>query len=717
QAKQLFDQKKFAEAATTFHTISQQFHDSPRAPEYQFFADLSELRSLLESPSSDPEETLNAVEAFLNAHGKQDLAKSHGGDLGPPLVQWILSKAEGVPKGETSLKPDFFERARGALQATKAAVPDAITVADLDRVNQAFADADKWVRQQAERARLLHDLDALAAHPSADALREAKGKIAALNREQPGIDQDAEVQGRLKAISQALFNKVAYVAAKDQPAPPAAPARKEEGEPGLLVGQQVNGSLTPLAGAGDPVVLALLRGVLYGLSQKSGAILWAMRVGIDTTTLPLRVPATRARPEMVLALSADSNTLTAIDVATGEPVWRCPLGAPCLGQPVLVEERAYVPTYDGKVHEIELARGRELGHYELGQHLTVGGTHQEGSHLVYVPAEDQCVYVLNVKEHRCQAVLYSGHPSGSLRGAPLVLNTGVPGPEEEAGAGPPGYLVLSQTDGLNATSLRAFAVPVENLQGGPPAVRTAPTPGWPWFPPFHDPEKLVLATDAGVVALFGVQQLHTQDRPLFPLVRNDLSVEGGPAGPGTRSARAQVVSCQGDSLWVLAHGGMQKFSLAWDAKAGRRFAVDPLWKDPLALGSPLHRGQADAAGSTLFVVTQSLRQRVCLATAVEAETKKVLWQRQLGLVCQGAAVPLGQEVFALDQGGGVFAFRPASYARRDEWQTGGQGLAPPLDDNPAVPPSLHPGGDGKSVYEVAFPGKGTQLVVRRFGVD
>ncbi len=716
RAEGQFSQKQHGEAAETFRNLAKNFRDSPRAKEFQFMADLSELLATLESPSSEPGPTLDAVDKFLEAHPDKNLLKAHGHDLGPTLVQWVLTKADQVPNGDVAFPPDFFDRARTTVQAVKAAVPDAVTAADLEKVNQAIAKNKELLAQQAKRAALLHDLEELAAHPSQDAIRDARGKIAALAREQPGIDQDPGVQDKLKALYQALYEQIKWVAASpDQVLPP---LKKEDVAPGLLVDQLVGG-LPPLRGESDPVVLALVRGVLYGLSQRSGEILWAMRVGIDTTTLPLRVPGSGARPEMVLALSADTETLTAVNAATGETLWRYPLGAPCLGLPVVVGPRAYVPTYDGKVHEIELAKGRPLGFYQLGQRLTVGGTSQEKSDLIYVPAEDQCVYVLNVKdkEHPCQAVLYSGHPSGSLRGEPLVINTGIPGQEEEGAAGPQGYLVLSQADGLNATSLRAFALPVENGQSGPPAVRTAPTLGWPWFPPFHDPEKLVLATDAGVVALFGVHQLHTSDSALFPLVRNDLSVAGMPAAAAGHSARAQVVSCLGDSLWVLAHGGMQRFSLAWDAKRGRRFAVDPLWKEPLRLGSPLHRGQTDASGSTLFTVTQSLEKRVCLATAVNAATKEVLWQRQIGLVCQGATVPLGQEVFALDQGGGVFAFRPESFKGKDEWQVGGQGLAKPLDDNPDVPPSLHPGGDGKSVYEVAFPGKGTQLVVRRFRVD
>ena len=151
----------------------------------------------------------------------------------------------------------------------------------------------------------------------------------------------------------------------------------EDVEPALLIERKLEG-LPPPAHDNDPVVLALVRGVLYGLSQTNGQIVWAMRVGIDTTRLPLMVPAGPGRPPMVLALSADTSTLTALNAQTGEQLWRCRLSAPCLGQPVLVDLRAYIPTYDGKVHVIELAKGQLLGYFQLNSRLRLGGTRRKG---------------------------------------------------------------------------------------------------------------------------------------------------------------------------------------------------------------------------------------------------------------------------------------------------------------------------------------------------
>ena len=69
------------------------------------------------------------------------------------------------------------------------------------------------------------------------------------------------------------------------------------------------------AAEGKRAALALARGVLYALDQSTGQELWATRVGIDTATLPVRLPATPPAPELFLVLSADHHRRAAFDAA------------------------------------------------------------------------------------------------------------------------------------------------------------------------------------------------------------------------------------------------------------------------------------------------------------------------------------------------------------------------------------------------------------------
>ena len=67
---------------------------------------------------------------------------------------------------------------------------------------------------------------------------------------------------------------------------------------------------------------------------------------------------------------------------------------------------------DGQIHVIELARGKLVGRYDLHHHLTTGGVRQPGTGLLFFPADDDCVYVLNPKGQRLERILYTDHPAG-----------------------------------------------------------------------------------------------------------------------------------------------------------------------------------------------------------------------------------------------------------------------------------------------------------------
>jgi hypothetical protein len=212
------------------------------------------------------------------------------------------------------------------------------------------------------------------------------------------------------------------------------------------------------AAADGRVVLALARGVLYALDAERGNVRWARRVGIDTSVLPLRVPADPITPELALVPSSDSRTVTAVVADTGAVVWRCGLGSPCTGQPVLVGRSLLVPTLAGRVDEIEISGGRLLGHYPLGQRLSVGGTQQEGTSLVFFPGDAFCVYVLDAAKRTCEAVLYSNHPAGSLRGAPIVLRgRRASGAEPAPAKGPRDWLLLCVVTGPGLVLVRPVA--------------------------------------------------------------------------------------------------------------------------------------------------------------------------------------------------------------------------------------------------------------------
>src|SRR5205823_559944 len=75
--------------------------------------------------------------------------------------------------------------------------------------------------------------------------------------------------------------------------------------------------------------------------------------------------------------------------------------------------------------------------------------------------------------------------------------------------------------------------------------------GWTWFQPYHDPEKIVMLSDARVLGLFGIRQARNRDKALFPLLPGGglalgpLLHKDGPVPEHVRG-RAEVVQVQGD---------------------------------------------------------------------------------------------------------------------------------------------------------------------------
>src|SRR5262249_9709495 len=194
-----------------------------------------------------------------------------------------------------------------------------------------------------------------------------------------------------------------------------------------------------------------------------------------------------------------------------------------------------------------------------------------------------------------------------------------------------------------------------------------------------------------------------------------------PEGPSR--GRAQVAHAAAENnFWVLANGKLRRLEVVRSTAEGPKVLPARDWP-ALPLGSAQHASQVfehdfEGPGSknvTIVLVTQAPDRHASLATAVDAETGKVRWQRQLGLVCRGAPLVLGKDVLAHDQGGGLFLFNSDRYQGHfDEWPVGGTLVGPGLEDGPGLPPTLLAGPDGASAYQVACPGKGTQIVVRRF---
>jgi hypothetical protein len=717
EASDFYKSNSFGEARRKYEELKNKFATSDRAEEYSFMVDWCDVSSTVSDPD-DVADAAGRLDQFIKSHKKNPLMTQLGHDAGQRLLNLVkLFVARNAnPKDDSPLKgADRIER----LQSTVSSLgKEALTRKEAEQIGTDLGNVRKAVELARKRRHVREQLHARKNETPMEAIKRARALLARMERELPGITQESKEA--LSQLEEAHLASVVFHPAKDAPAPPPPPS-VDNGEV-MLFAPLLRSSAPTKAPPNDPVVLALDRGLLYALKQSNGELKWATRVGIDTTVLPQRVPASDISPELLLVLSADTQVLSALSV-NGDSLWEYHVGQPVLGRPIIIDHRAYLADYSGWVHEIELSRGQLLGRWSLGQPLTCGGAREEGTSRIYFPADDSCIYVLDVspRAQRCVTILYDWHPSGSLRSEPVII------PPE--GDNAPGYLILNQARGLDAMRLRVFELPLQDRHAPPLDLKSAARfPGWTWFEPKQDGEKLAVLSDAGSLGLFGIRQLGNKDPPLFPLLRAgglDLSAFLNPAAaPAKRRdllrerGRSLVVQMRNDDLWVLANGRFQQLQLRLNWTTGPQ-AV-PGWKEPLVLGSPLHEPQLfedrNSGRSTFFLVTQAQEQQTSLATTVD-EDGRILWQRQLGLVCQSeplALTPPGggpPHLLALDQGGGLFELDPQQPL--DKLRIARKALAPALADNSQVPPRLVRAADGRSAYEIAAPGDGQWLIVRR----
>lgn len=735
----LFAKSRYANAAEDFKDLQKRFSTvSDRIDEYKSMADLSDVLAVV-SPDQ-PDASMDGLSNFARAHKSDAVVRLHGdavAKVAGDLADKVLEKEKAEPSDDTPARMDKLGFLLSRLTELGSLDP-ASTARRKDAIADVLRTQKAWAQRRDARNHVLallgeKSLPAVQCLKSVDTFFEVYGKT------YKGLQDEPEIRKATEECRERHFESVVPLPAGDAPdkhGTAEIPFRS------IIFDPRTQDTLSQRPGD-DGVVLSLIRGVLYAQSKETGEARWIVRVGIDTTTLPVRIPKTAANPERILVLLADTKTLHAFD-PDGNEVWSYRLGSPCLGRPVVVNNSVFLPTLDGQVHELELAAGRPLCRWQLGQPLSVGGTREGNTNVVYFPADDYCVYALNVdpdpKKRGCQAIIYTHHPSGSLRGEPLVVAPRVkPGTGNDPDDVTPGYLILNQTEGLEGTQLRVFQLPLAKKIGE--AVSISPVPhlrGWTWFPPFYDGEKVVAVTDAGEFSIEGISQAGNSDVGLFPLVPT-LNLQETLRTEGAAGGRAQVVNVQGDDFWVFSGGVLQMFQKAWNAAVGPKLI--PGWAEALELGSPIHASQIvqdRATGqNTLYVVTHARKKEVYLVTAVNDNDGKKRWQRQMGLVCQGAPVALGRPsapaaaagaaaappkpgvLLVMGVGEELFAIDPVPFAdKKSLWLSGANAfLAGPLDDNPGNPAVLLPGPDGLSAYEIAFPGTGNRMLVRHVTFD
>jgi hypothetical protein len=712
RAEKHYDKAEFAEASKLFNDLELSFPESDRQTYYRFMTRLGDVRDTAYRRPEKAEDSKKAREnlgEFLRnceadpEQGK--FLKEFGGDLrktGLKLSDVLAAWAEELAKkpqpeaGELLIARTLLNEAREALGETrKYRPPEELPVqeklqARLDHIDTTVERYERIIQAVEVLRNVLH------VTPPTQAVAALREHLARESRNLPDLRNHPDVGKLLNEALAKHRNAINYTVAK--PAPPAPADDDPDRLTNLLITPPV-GEQVLKAPAREETIFSVARGVLYALDAETGKPRWAVRVGSDAPHPPLWLPRLEKGPPLALVLSADRATATAREALTGKPHWSHRLQSPCLGRPLLVNGRIYLPGLDGRIDELDLA-GKLLGYFQVGYPLTAGAAHEEGTNLLFVPEDSFTVYVLDVVEKKCVGILYSQHPSGSLRCEPVVVN-GADGESK-------GHLILCQADGVDATRLRAFPLPITNPDPDSEKVLEFRLTGWVSAPPYQNGETLAVVTDAGLFKLLGIKQKGNHDPDLFPLLDKDVQLRGD--GTGFAS---QISYADGYEYWALTQGVLHRQRMAFDRRTGPKLVERGSVAD---LGSPLHASQTDAAGRTLYVTTRTSSGRSCQTTAIGLSEGGVRWRRQLGLVPRTVPLGLGSRVLVQDQGGALFLF-DAEELKQFGWIEAGQELTAPAAETVLLR-SL-PTKAGNDAYVLAFKGQGpnTVLQVRRLAAD
>lgn len=691
----------FRTAAKKYEELGTKFGKSSRSSEYQFLAALAGLHEVASRSPPEPSATMESATAFVQNFGRDPLLKDRRDELASVLATTaneFISQAQAAVTSDAEIGrvPELVQKATAAVRLaerypSRDADPAALN-AKIDTINATRVAIQNRQGNIGQVVALLK-----AAKPDLDAAR------ALIRRHQ--LDREPSVMAAL-ADAERVASAIKYEVL-NRPAQPSAPT---ETVPSVMLEPAL-----PLVAEGQSeTILSMSRGLLYALDSRTGQRQWIARVGLDLAGLPIRVAANGGESELVLVPSTESPSLSARDLKTGAVRWHQTLDAPILGRPVLAGNRLLVPTAgaDGQVFDIDPRDGLIRGRFVTGQTFAAGSAFDSSSGRLYVPTHSQYVCVFSFSPSievagpsstvspKCEGLMPTGHSPGSLRGEPIVV-TG------DAGVDVPRYLVLGEADGMEAMKLRAFRLLDKPTAIGPTSeVRL---PGWSWFAPYRDPEKLVLVTDAGSLGLIGIQQKDNTDSPVFPLLGRDAS----PIETSRATARAELVHAEDHGFWALAAGKLQHWRLGLDRRLGPK--LTPAWNSSLPLGSPMHASHVSRDRQSLFLTTQTESPAGYWATAVDARTGREHWRRPLGLSVQSDPFELGTAVVVLDPTGALFRFEHET-AVNGAWVPSGRRVFNEIKGLIGVPRLLR-SADGRQAVLAACRAEGpnVELVLRQLG--
>ncbi len=630
-AEELYRQHDYQAAAQALQKLVHEDPYSPLRTEIRLLAEWVNVKqATLEGADKDPVESLNHIREFLGIYRSDPIFARRQSDVWQTLFQVATDL---VKLGKEKRDPQLLKLAQEAVaDARKLSADEIPNRLDIQKAfDTELSDTALLLRKLSQKDSLLGILRGNRDHPSAEAVVESRTLV-----EKSELKEDVAVLRALEEVHQAHRASIAFQ-------PWQKPGNLgETPERGIsLVLALPTGPKAEIPATGD-LALALVRGVLHGLNPKTGEVVWARRVGVDSTHLPGRFPAETHTPPSCLVCSSDERTVSLVKLSDGGSLWIQELDDVVVGRPVAYGDSVFLATYGGKVTELDRRSGRKVGTYPLGQRLRLGGIRQPETPFIFFPAEETCIYVIDAEKRENLTTAFTMHPAGATIALPSFL---------PSSGGTTKLLWPTRRQG-NEIEVSVLPLPLtETPKRGEtfPSFTIAPETE-PWW----GPRQLAFWTEAGRFAVRGLRQPPSRD----PLVFNETKEDFLPPGRSPTMGSA-VLHQRGQEYWVAAGGRIHRLARAIDPVKGPIWEF--LWENPPEVGLPVHETQiltlTDGTEFMVFV-GQDPESPICTVSALHLEKGEILWQRQLGVLPHRSAVVTKDAVFMPTVHGVVKVARP-----------------------------------------------------------
>ena len=581
QAVQNYNDADYRTSIRAFTAFLEKNSEDQRAGKARTLLAMANVRQYVSPEGGTWSSALEASRQALDELGGLEEFRDERADLG----ELIIRAGEGLAdRARTSADPKALAEAESAVALhARAAGEPALALAFLNRsrLPGKLTAARAAVRKAQVRAQALEAMDKAIAEGSASRVYDARD---ALVDQYADLAHDKDLIARMTSANE-LIRRAVVVDATRRPA--GHEARPDPLGPTTSLVWRSSLAPAPTDSAPEAIVFALADGFAYAIDGNSGAPLWQVPLGLASSFVPriVRGEAT------ALAFDARHDELVKLDATNGALIWRLAVGEPVGDPPLVLGNQLYQVLPSGKMMLISLDSGELQSTINLGRPLARTPAHDESGQHLYVLGRQDCLFILARDPLSCVAVVYLGHPDGSIPCSAAMLGRFLVVPENDSLADSRWHVLLVDEDGVTVKPLQQVDVS-----------------GWTWSEPVTSGTIVWAAGDKGGYEAFSVGD-YGSAAP-FRLVAR-LTADTSSSGPAYALAKSDR------DLWV-ASGRSGRFEL--DAEHGKIQA-----KAPLAAPGPA-LAPIQTAGRLVVMTFQDQETGGVALWGIDAETGAVAWK-------------------------------------------------------------------------------------------